>query len=1167
LALLLAGALLGLGALNLSCGGGGGSSSNAAVQATAPVITTEPASQQTLNVGQTATFTVVATGTAPLQYQWYKGTTAVGTDSATFTIPSVQSTDSGTYTVTVSSGGLSVTSTPAALTVNTAQGAAPVITTQPASQQTLNVGQTATFTVVATGTAPLQYQWYKGTTAVGTNSATFTIPSVQTTDAGSYLVTVSSGLLTVTSSPAVLTVNAVVTPPTSVNLALGKTPTASSMGSATQGPGLVTDGNVSTAWSSAPVDPSWIYIDLGTAQSFNRVVLNWGAGYGTVYTIDVSNDANAWSTVYTKSAGTGGVEDDSFPMATGRYVRMNGTARGNSNGYVLAEMAVYDSAPVSITASAGSNGSISPSGTVSLIQGDTQVFTITPDAAFLVADVQVDGTSVGPVTTYTFSNITVSHTISATFKVLIDYPITATAGANGSISPAGAVEVLQGANQAYTITPATGYTVKDVLVDGVSAGPVTTYTFTNVQAPHSISVSFGVPATYLINATTDPNGIISPGGAVTVTQGLSQSFIMTPNAGFTVATVTVDGVLAGSMSRYTFTNLQGPHTIAVTFGPSGGMVWNDEFDGPVLDTTKWAFDLGNGPTSPTPLYGWGNGEMEYYTSSADNADIENGNLVITARRQDWGTQPFTSARLVTRGKFSFNHGKFDASIKMPQGDRMWPAFWLLGDTGEAWPMCGEIDIAEMFCGAVGRGDNVEFSTAHWWDENLSQHLLNSGIWTNPTNLSDDYHLYELEWDDQYLRGRIDGTEFWSMDITDPTMSELKNHDFYIILNLAVGSPNFGMTSASQADGPLPQKMYVDYVRVYSNTGSTVVDEVAAQPHGTLGILPDGAPTDSQLQQGTDLNLFLWNNLTAVTGTPAGSVTVKTTDNTWFGFGYNAGKRLNLMNYAAGYLHVSIKTTSTDSFQVGISGGNDGNAWVSFVNGSDPYGFKRDGQWHSVAIPMTLLNNADFSDIVQFFMVAGTDTVTPGSVFSFDQIYWSENAAENMAAPVGTRYGIYTERVCDAGSFNPATDGSIDVWNPTNFNETTGVPFEGASSFAFSAPAAAWWGVAIAPSKLYDLSAFKNGHMHVALKVPATTTTDFKIGLKSPGGTAVRESWLKFKNGADPYGLVRDGQYHELLIPMTDFCNSDLAAVAQLFMLAGDLGPAAMEFDDVYLTAN
>ena len=647
----------------------------------------------------------------------------------------------------------------------------------------------------------------------------------------------------------------------------------------------------------------------------------------------------------------------------------------------------------------------------------------------------------------------------------------------------------------------------------------------------------------------------------------------TVNVGTDSASFGLTSAQASDAGSYTVTVTNGagrvtsqPAVLAITAPSSGTLVWSDEFTGPGLDTTKWAFDLGNGPGSPIPLYGWGNGEFEYYTSSSDNVAIEDGSLVLTARRQDWGGQPFTSARLVTRGKFSFNQGSFQARIKMPQGDRMWPAFWLLGDRGEAWPQCGEIDIAEMFCGSAGRGDNVEFTTAHWWDETLGQHLLDSGVFTSPVDLSLDYHVYQLDWDATTLKGSIDGTPYWSKDITASTLAELRTFNYYLILNLAVGSPNFGMTSAAQADGPLPQKMYVDYVRVYANAASTVEDETAAQPHGNFGVLPDGVACPTQLVPGTDTNCYLWNNLTAVTGTPAGSLAVKTTDGSWFGLGYDATKRRNLLNYAAGYLHFSMKTTATDNFQIGISGGNDGDAWVAFNNGADPYGFKRDGQWHQVAIPMTAFLNADFTDIVQFFMVESTGTVTPGAVYAFDAITWSENAPENLVKPVGTRFGICTERACDAGSLAPGGDGAIQVWNKANFTAVPGVPFEGTASVAFNAPAAQWFGLGIAPARLYDLSAFAGGHLHIALKVPATTTSDFKLGLKSPGGTKVRESWIKFIQGSDPYGLVRDGQYHELLIPASDFCNSDFSALAQLLMVAGD-GPAALEFDDVYLTAD
>jgi hypothetical protein len=231
---------------------------------------------------------------------------------------------------------------------------------------------------------------------------------------------------------------------------------------------------------------------------------------------------------------------------------------------------------------------------------------------------------------------------------------------------------------------------------------------------------------------------------------------------------------------------------------------------------------------------------------------------------------------------------------------------------------------------------------------------------------------------------------------------------------------------------------------------------------------------------------------------------------------------------------------------------------------------RDGKWHKISIPMTRFGGADFSDIRQYFMVASDDAnglhVGAGQTYEFDEIFWSENAPENMSRPAGTQFGIYTDRACDAGNFNASSDGGIFIWNKANGALTGATPSEGANAAAFNSPGAQWFGLGFTPEKLYDLTAFKTGHLHIALQVPAKSTSDFKIGIKSPGGPAVRESWIKFKSGADPYGMLRDGNYHQLIIPATDFSNSDFSAISVLLMIAGD-GPATITFDDVYWTAN
>jgi len=220
-----------------------------------------------------------------------------------------------------------------------------------------------------------------------------------------------------------------------------------------------------------------------------------------------------------------------------------------------------------IVASAGTGGSISPSGNVVVVQGNNQAFTIAANAGYKILDVVVDGTQhLGSVSTYTFTNVVADHTISASFTTIgtQTWTIVASAGTGGSISPSGNVVVVQGNNQAFTITPNTGYHIVSVLVDGSSVGAVTIYTFTNVQASHTISASFAIN-TYTITASAGSNGAISPSGAVTVNYGAGQGFTITPNTGYHVSDVLVDGSSVGAVTIYTFTNVQASHTISASF--------------------------------------------------------------------------------------------------------------------------------------------------------------------------------------------------------------------------------------------------------------------------------------------------------------------------------------------------------------------------------------------------------------------------------------------------------------------------------------------------------------------------------------------------------------------------------------------------------------------------
>jgi len=217
-----------------------------------------------------------------------------------------------------------------------------------------------------------------------------------------------------------------------------------------------------------------------------------------------------------------------------------------------------------ITASAGSNGSISPSGTVRVTQGDDQTFTIVPDGGFEVDTVLVDGASAGAATSVTFNNVTADHSISVTFKPLPDYTLTATAGDHGTISPSGSLTVHQGDDQTFTMVPDIGYQVADVLVDGVSQGAVTSITFNNIGSDHAVSVSFE-PRTYIISAGADTGGSITPAGSVAVLFEGSQTFTITPDLTYEVSEVLVDGISQGAITTYTFANVNQDHTILARF--------------------------------------------------------------------------------------------------------------------------------------------------------------------------------------------------------------------------------------------------------------------------------------------------------------------------------------------------------------------------------------------------------------------------------------------------------------------------------------------------------------------------------------------------------------------------------------------------------------------------
>ena len=255
----------------------------------------------------------------------------------------------------------------------------------------------------------------------------------------------------------------------------------------------------------------------------------------------------------------------------------------------------------------------------------------------------------------------------------------------------------------------------------------------------------------------------------------------------------------------------------VTSNKNYTLVWHDEFDGPngsLPDPKKWTYDLGGG--------GWGNQELESYTNRAENAHIENGNLVITARKENFEgsdhiAREFTSARLKTQGLFSQTYGRFEARIKIPSGQGMWPAFWMLGDniSSVGWPKCGEIDIMEN----VGKEPGLVHGSLHGPMTTGAATDLTSTV-SLPTgkDFAAAFHLYAVEWEPDAVRFYLDDTLYATFTANSvastPTTagSWVFDHPYFLILNVAVGGSWPGTPDATTA---FPQTMLIDYVRVYA----------------------------------------------------------------------------------------------------------------------------------------------------------------------------------------------------------------------------------------------------------------------------------------------------------------------------------------------------------------
>jgi beta-glucanase (GH16 family) len=240
--------------------------------------------------------------------------------------------------------------------------------------------------------------------------------------------------------------------------------------------------------------------------------------------------------------------------------------------------------------------------------------------------------------------------------------------------------------------------------------------------------------------------------------------------------------------------------------PGWTLVWSDEFaqaENSAPDPAKWGYDIGGG--------GWGNNELQYYTDRTKNARIEGGQLVIEALAENFGGSDYTSARLLTKNKASWTFGRIEARIKIPRGQGIWPAFWMLGTHIDAvgWPDCGEIDIMEN----IGSVPSKVHGTVHGPGYSGGSGIGGSYVLPGGAALADDFHVYAIEWQEDRIRWFIDGQQYFTLTPEDlPAGSAwVFNAPQFLILNVAVGG-NWPQNPDSST--VFPQRMTVDYVRVY-----------------------------------------------------------------------------------------------------------------------------------------------------------------------------------------------------------------------------------------------------------------------------------------------------------------------------------------------------------------